>query len=85
MNSSSTFLEVPLRHRSRTDQIHVAIAQGNNRYEICHLTSKGVHIVHKRGERMEDSINRVLGMLRRPAPAPGFRQGLASSTVASLL
>jgi len=54
----------------RTDQIHVAMAQGNNRYEICHLTSKGVHITHKRGDRMEDSINRVLGMLRRGVYAP---------------
>jgi hypothetical protein len=53
----------------RTDQVHVAIAQGNNRFEICHLTSKGVHITHQSGERMEDSINRVLGMLRRAAPA----------------
>jgi hypothetical protein len=60
----------------RTDQIHVAIAQGNNRFEICHLTSKGVHIVHKRGERMEDSINRVLGMLRRVAPAPAVQAEL---------
>jgi len=54
----------------RTDQIHLAIAQGNNRFEICHLTSKGVHIMHKRGERMEDSINQVLGMLRRDKHAP---------------
>jgi hypothetical protein len=60
----------------RTDQIHVAIAQGNNRFEICHLTSKGVHIVHKRGERMEDSINRVLGMLRRVAPAVQAELGI---------
>ena len=54
----------------RTDQIHVAMAQGNNRYEICHLTSKGVHIMHKRGDRMEDSIGRVLGMLRRGVYTP---------------
>jgi hypothetical protein len=53
----------------RTNQIHIAIAQGNNRFEICHLTSKGVHIMHKRGDRMEDSINHVLGMLRRNTPA----------------
>jgi hypothetical protein len=61
----------------RTDQIHVAIAQGNNRFEICHLTSKGVHIMHKRGERMEDSINHVLGMLRRATPAPAVEPSLA--------
>jgi len=54
----------------RTSQIHVAIAQGNNRFEICHLTSKGVHILHKRGERMEDSINQALRKLRRADPPP---------------
>jgi hypothetical protein len=68
----------------RTDQIHVAIAQGNSRYEICHLTSKGVHILHKRGDRMEDSINRVLGMLRRAPSAPGLRQLLGSNIAADL-
>ncbi|HEY5055810.1 MAG TPA: DNA-directed RNA polymerase subunit omega [Acidobacteriaceae bacterium] len=53
----------------RSDHIHVAIAQGNSRYEICRLASKGVKITHKSGERTADSINRVLGMLRPPAPA----------------
>jgi hypothetical protein len=57
----------------RSNQIHVAIAQGNNRFEICQLTSKGVHIVHKPGVRTEDSINQVLGMLRRRAPAPALK------------
>jgi len=52
----------------RSDHIHVALAQGNSRYEICRLASKGVKITHKSGERMADSINRVLGMLRPPAP-----------------
>lgn len=61
----------------RTDQIHKALAQGNNRFEICHLTSKGVHITHKRGERMEDCITQVLGMLRRAAPAPALEAELA--------
>ena len=57
----------------RTEQVHLAMSQGANRYEICQMTSKGVHIVHKRGERMQDSINHVLTMLRRPngaAPVP---------------
>lgn len=60
----------------RTDQIHVAIAQGNNRFEICQLTSKGVRITHKRGQRMEDSINRALGMLRRVELAPAVQARL---------
>ena len=49
----------------RSAQIHVAIAQGNNRFRICPLTSKGVHIMHKPGVRTEDSVNHVLRMLRR--------------------
>jgi len=48
----------------RSDQIHLAIAQGLNRFEICKLTSKSVQALHKQGERMEDSINRALGLLR---------------------
>lgn len=56
----------------RSAQIHVAIAQGNNRFGTCQLTSKGVHIMHKPGVRTEDSVNHVLGMLRR-APAPALR------------
>jgi hypothetical protein len=56
----------------RSAQIHVAIAQGNNRFRICPLTSKGIHIMHKPGVRTEDSVNHVLGMLRR-APAPALR------------
>ena len=67
----------------RSDRIHVAIAQGNSRYEICRLTFKGVHIIHKRGERMEDSINQVLGMLRPIAPAAGLRLGVAASAAAN--
>ena len=49
----------------RSAHIHVAIAQGNNRFRICPLTSKDVHIMHKPGVRTEDSVNHVLGMLRR--------------------
>ena len=56
----------------RSAQIHVAIAQGNNRFGIRQLTSKGVHIMNKPGVRTEDSVNHVLGMLRR-APAPALR------------
>lgn len=56
----------------RTEQVHVALAQGNNRFEICQLTAKGVHITHKRGERMEDSISHVMGMLRRSPALPTF-------------
>jgi hypothetical protein len=56
----------------RSAQIQVAIAQGNNRFGTCQLTSKGVHIMHKPRVRTEDSVNHVLGMLRR-APAPALR------------
>lgn len=53
----------------RSNQIHIAMAQRNNRYEVCCLTAKGVKITHRPGERMADSINRAMGMLRPPAPA----------------
>ena len=44
----------------RSDQIHRALAQGINRFEVCQLVSKGVRVMHKSGLRFEDSINDVL-------------------------
>lgn len=44
----------------RSDQIHRALAQGINRFEVCQLVSKGVRVTHKTGSRFEDSINDVL-------------------------
>ena len=44
----------------RSDQIHRALAQGMNRFEVCQLTAKGVRVTHKTGSRFEDSINDVL-------------------------
>jgi hypothetical protein len=43
----------------------LAIAQGNTRFEICGLVSKGLKIMHQRGVRFEDTIGDVLGMLAR--------------------
>jgi len=59
----------------RSDQIHLAIAHGHNRFEVCKLTSKGVQALHKQGERMEDSINRALGLLRGDAAVPAAELG----------
>ena len=62
----------------RSDQIHRALAQGMNRFEVCRLVSKGVKAVHMTGARFEDSINDVLQFLgthetthdkMHPAPA----------------
>lgn len=47
----------------RSDQIHRALSQGINRFEVCQLVSKGVKITHKTGSRFEDSINDVLQYL----------------------
>ena len=44
----------------RSDQIHRALAQGINRFEVCQLVSKGVKAAHKTGGRFEDSINDIL-------------------------
>ena len=47
----------------RSNQIHRALAQGMNRFEVCLLVSKGVKATHKTGGRFEDSINAVLQYL----------------------
>ena len=47
----------------RSDQIHRALAQGMNRFEICQLVSKGVKATHKTGGRFEDTINDALHFL----------------------
>lgn len=47
----------------RTIQIHRALAQGFNRFEVCHLVSKGVRATHKTGSRFEDTINSTLDYL----------------------
>ncbi len=47
----------------RSDQIHQALSQGMNRFEVCQLVAKGVKATHKTGSRFEDSINDVLNYL----------------------
>jgi uncharacterized protein YoaH (UPF0181 family) len=47
----------------RSDQIHRALAQGMNRFEVCQLVSKGVKATHKTGSRFEDTINDALEYL----------------------
>lgn len=47
----------------RSKKIHLALAHGINRFEVCQLVSKGVKATHKTGSRFEDSINDVLDHL----------------------
>ena len=47
----------------RSNQIHRALAQGMNRFEVCQLVSKGVRVTHKLGSRFEDTINDALDYL----------------------
>ena len=47
----------------RSDQIHKALAQGMNRFEMCQLVAKGVKATHKTGGRFEDTINSALEFL----------------------
>jgi uncharacterized protein YoaH (UPF0181 family) len=47
----------------RSEQIHRALKQGVNRFEVCQLVAKGVRRTHKAGSRFEDSINDVLDYL----------------------
>lgn len=47
----------------RSDQIHRALAQGINRFEVCQLVAKGVRATHMTGARFEDTINSTLDYL----------------------
>jgi hypothetical protein len=47
----------------RSHQIHRALAQGINRFEVCRLVSKGVRATHTLGSRFEDTINSTLEYL----------------------
>jgi hypothetical protein len=47
----------------RSNQIHRALAQGINRFEVCQLVSKGVRATHVVGSRFEDTINSTLEYL----------------------
>ena len=60
----------------RSDQIHRALAQGMNRFEVCQLVAKGVKATHKTGGRFEDSINDVLQYLgTHDQPKEGLHNG----------
>ena len=60
----------------RTGRIHLALAQGMNRFEVCQLVAKGVRATHKPGSRYEDSINDVLQYLgTHEKPAAGLHPG----------
>jgi hypothetical protein len=72
----------------RTEQVHLAMRESSNRYALCQLTWKAVHAVHTRGERMQDSINQVLGKISRAAlnsPDEQYSNGLEGSGRASVL
>ena len=58
----------------RSNHLHQAIANGHNRFEICHLMSKGAQALHRPGEYIKDSINLALDNISRtpamPLPKP---------------
>jgi hypothetical protein len=47
----------------RSDKIHLALSHGNNRFEICNMVAKGIRATHAVGQRTEESIDRVLGLI----------------------
>ncbi len=62
----------------RSNQIHIALARGINRFEVCQLVSKGVKATHRTGSRFEDSINDVLQYLgTHETPQDGLHQSAA--------
>ena len=69
----------------RSNQIHRALAQGINRFEVCQLVSKGVRATHKTGSRFEDSINDVLQYLgAHETSREGLHSAPAQGAVKSL-
>ena len=70
----------------RSDKVHLALAQGVNRFELCQLVAKGVKATHKTGGRFEDSINDVLQYLAtHEKPEEGIHPAVAQVNVKSLL
>ena len=47
----------------RSDKIYLAMSYGNNRFEICNMIAKGIRATHANGQRTEESIDRVLGLI----------------------
>jgi len=47
----------------RSDKIHLALSYGNTRFEICNMIAKGMRATHAAGQRTEESIDRVLGLI----------------------
>ena len=69
----------------RSDQIHRALSQGMNRFEVCQLVAKGVKATHKTGSRFEDSINDVLQYLgTHDQPKDGIHPVLVPPTPKAL-
>ena len=68
----------------RSDQIHRALAQGMNRFEVCQLVSKGVHVTHKTGSRFEDSINEVLEYIGTHSRTVELHPAIAQIAVKSM-
>ena len=69
----------------RSNQIHRALAQGMNRFEVCLLVSKGVKATHKTGGRFEDSINDVLQYLgSHEQPKGGIHPAIPQVSMKSL-
>lgn len=58
-----------------SNQIHRALAQGYNRFEVCRITAKGVRVMHKPGARFEETIGMALTEMGevRNAPKAGSR------------
>jgi hypothetical protein len=83
----STFTLQPpclLEFVMRSNQIHRALSQGINRFEVCQLVSKGVRLTHKTGSRFEDSINDALDYLGTHRPAAELHPAIAQIAVKSM-
>ena len=62
----------------RSDKVHLALAQGINRFEVCQLVAKGVKLTHKTGSRFEDTINDTLEHLGSHRQQPHAGAGVVA-------
>ena len=57
----------------RSERIYLALSYGNTRFEICNMIAKGMRATHASGQRTEESIDRVLGLIGPKMIGPRLR------------
>ena len=63
----------------RSDLVFGALAHMSNRYQFCHLVSKGTRSLHRPKTRLQDTTNDVLVRLRHASPIADTQMALESA------